>query len=196
MCMTCQNNRMVNLKRIFLDSLYTISDGGNSSYENGRPGREAACRSLSEKQLSFMTIGLYVASRGYLYFRKKRLLDDMASKSLTPSISPEDRGLDFERSCVYREAILRHGPYFIWASVCGSDEEQEWVEAVMAEGFDALNKYESGDQSGGKNQAGLQAFVMRCLCEKAGCVKELGWDEVMRHIHEEVRDTKDSGVAC
>lgn len=196
MCMTCQDKRMVNLKMTFLDALYTISDGGNSSYENGRPGREAACKSLSEKQLAFMTIGLYIASRGYICFRHTTLLQDMESNGLAARISPEDRSLDFERSCVYREAILKHGPYFIWASVCGSEKEKKWVEDVMSEGFETLKKYENGDEMGGKAQPGLQTYVMNCLCKKAGCVKEWGWDEVMKHVSEEVRDRKTVDGGC
>jgi hypothetical protein len=49
-----------------------------------------------------------------------------------------------EYECVFRELLLKHGPFFLWASVSIDPLHSQWVSKLMATGLDELKLYEAG----------------------------------------------------
>ena len=92
-----------------------------------------------------------------------------------------------ERQCIYRELVLTHGPWFLWASVMGSEEERGMIKGMLDEGMVGLKEYENGEMRKGREGGSLQSVLLRRFCRLSEVPVREGWDEVFDVIEAEVQ---------
>jgi hypothetical protein len=176
-CEFCQDIRMTRLKIESLKLLFSLSDCTIYGEEDHRPAQEYFLTQLSKEDLASLMTFLSLASRGYTV---NKYAEEPAES--TESVNVSGRSEAKERECVYRELVLRHGTFFIWASVCGNDDQKKWVKKSIDSGMKVLRDYENAPLEFKANCASsLQSFLYKEFCLKVNCD---GFD--VREIHRKV----------
>lgn len=197
-CDECARLSLDPLWNVTVKSLFNISD----AWHGGQPNNIDKCRLILAKDLDLKALVSLFS-----------IMNLLAAEwvSFTCGGVVVDDTLELE--CVYRELLLKHGPYFLWASrnPHGS-KEQMWVRDLVWKGWEALKFYETGEvvaSTFGKNQkkishAGepksdrqsevreptcvtlpsLHSILLRELCKKAGCTMQTLWDAVHDLLHD------------
>jgi len=187
--------RLVMFKRKAFLLLYRLADCavGLDGTGNIRARQSVFLDSLSTQDLA--TLGVMVEVMGQSFFNMtKRLLlspDFQNSDALLPSISSatyfhSPSSMQYNDSindncirecmCVFEDLIQRHGPYFAWAYLAGSEDKTRrpdlWARAELKQGLDDMNAFELGYTMA---FASLQSVVWRIFCKKANCSLPESW---------------------
>jgi hypothetical protein len=191
-CERCQDVRMTRFKIKNLGLLFSLSDCTICDEEDQRPAQEIFFNQLSEEDLAGFMIFLSLASRGYTMNE----YTEESAKSTKP-VGFFGQSEINERECVYRELVLQHGAFFIWASACGSNYQKEWVRESIDSGMKLLRDYENASPEFQASCASsLQSFLYKEFCAKANC-DVLNISEIHRKVDkimlQEVSDERHGG---
>lgn len=138
--------------------------------------------SARARQIEFLELlsALDLAKLGY--FVKALGLGYAQDMEAQPENIPENNLR--ERVCVFEDKSLRHGPFFAWAAIAGTEKARRWSRIVMLEGLNELAAYERGQC---RAYASLQSVVWTLFCKKADCDMVDSW-AVMREMIDGERD--------
>jgi hypothetical protein len=148
-CQTCVDKTMEASICYVMDVLYDITDlrWPNSTDEVQKKFIE----NLSFNDLAFLYVITCTVAEEYEYLAV-----------------PPGRSV-LELQCVFREAVLTYGPFFIWASI-GNNAQKDWVAGQIQRGLREIGDYETVHNSDIMPiQPSIQRTLLQSLCQTAKC---------------------------
>jgi len=196
-CEMCKENRFRPIREKGLRLMLELSDARLAASE-GRAAQETWVALRAKEDLMFILVVSWIASRAYdyhaIFAEEKRQSAGLWQDQEPPNClheqpdAPLDPGDRAELQCVYREMALRHGPYFLWSSIFGNEQEVLQVQQYMEQGLKELKLYEMGLSS---QKLGLQAIVFNAIGEKSGQGADV-WIRVMNSIYDMMAESTTS----
>ena len=149
LCQTCIGRSMEASICSIMDILYDITDlrWPNSTEESQKKFIESLCFN----DLAFLYVITYTVAEEYDY----------------PIVPPRWSALELQ--CVFREAVLTYGPFFILASI-GNNAQRNWVAGQIQRGLQEIGVCETvHDSDIMPIQPSVQRTLLQSLCQTAKC---------------------------
>ncbi|KAG9248816.1 hypothetical protein BJ878DRAFT_486779 [Calycina marina] len=161
------NKHMRMLKLQGIELLYEIAD----CTVGLKTGRQVDfMHELEPLELAKLGIMVVALSQGY---------DDLHGSLVEHLPGPVKR----ERICVYKNKLLRYGPYFAIAAT----KNDPWVTTVIDEGLNELGAFESSTMPWKVSAPSLQSQLWKILCQKVGCSLPDGWEKAKELVEEDLK---------
>lgn len=95
----------------------------------------------------------------------------------------------FIQVTIAMDAMIRHGPFFLWATYSSDDLVRKWVKGQFQRGYNNLKHFEmrglKTDDAAVEQSPSLQSVLFQEFCKKAGCdIGDLRRVALNEHIQE------------
>ncbi|KAH8809733.1 hypothetical protein F5882DRAFT_390550 [Hyaloscypha sp. PMI_1271] len=189
--------------------LYRLADCavGLDRTGNIRARQSLFLDNLSTHELATLGIMVEVIGQGYFTLTKALLSSEHRNNDVlfapiaessyfySPTSVPYNDTMNDnwirECMCVFEDLTQRHGPYFAWAYLAGSDDIMRrpdlWARSELKQGLDDMNAFELGYTM---SFASLQSVVWRIFCKKANCSLQDSWTPAKAIIEAELAQYK------
>lgn len=143
------------IKKDMLLLMYQLVDStaGWRKKDSIRASQMEFLETLSTLELA--TLAYFIEALGLGYARYLELQPDQITDQCIQ-----------EHICVFKDKALQYGPFFVWATIAGTEEARIWSQIAMQEGLNDMQAYERGEPL---LFASLQSAVWKLFCERAGC---------------------------